>query len=191
LTIWSATWSEPFLHPRDLLGSLSKELIETLLFAELIAPPTVTDETEPTIAGVTSLHEFPRGLAEGGLVTMSRHNGRAGNWCLWKSPRPLPCAMSRRVTMSQSRTVPPGTGIDPGRLASNARRVDQQTGRKREALMTSSKERAAEFRRQGFACIEVAKRMSLEEDRERMIETAEHWFQLARRAETETEEPSE
>jgi hypothetical protein len=45
------------------LGSLSKELIETLLLTELIAPPTMTDETELTIAGVTSLHEFPRGLA--------------------------------------------------------------------------------------------------------------------------------
>jgi hypothetical protein len=45
------------------LGSLSKKLIEALLLTELIAPPTMTDETEPAIAGVTSLHEFPRGLA--------------------------------------------------------------------------------------------------------------------------------
>jgi hypothetical protein len=57
------------------------------------------------------------------------------------------------------------------------------------AIMTSSKEKAAEFRRQAAACLEVAERMSLEEDRARMIEMAEHWFELARRAEAESEEP--
>jgi hypothetical protein len=45
----------------DLLGSLYKEIIETLLLTELIAPPTMTDETELAIAGATSLHESPRG----------------------------------------------------------------------------------------------------------------------------------
>ena len=55
--------------------------------------------------------------------------------------------------------------------------------------MTSSKEQAAEFRRQAATCLQVAQRMSLEEDRKRMVEMAEHWFELARRAETETEEP--
>jgi hypothetical protein len=58
-----------------------------------------------------------------------------------------------------------------------------------DAIMTSSKEKAAEFRRQAAACLEVAQRMSLEEDRARMIEMAEHWFELARRAEVETGEP--
>jgi len=47
----------------DLFGSLYKEIIETLLLTELIAPPTMTDETELTIAGVTSVHESPRGSA--------------------------------------------------------------------------------------------------------------------------------
>ena len=36
-------------------------------------------------------------------------------------------------------------------------------------FMTSSKEQAAEFRRRAAACLEVAKRMSLEEDRIRMM----------------------
>jgi len=49
--------------------------------------------------------------------------------------------------------------------------------------MSSSKEQAAEFRRQAAACIE------LEEDRKRMMEMADHWCELARRAEIETEEP--
>ena len=56
-------WSKPLFHACDLLGSLCKEIIETLLLTELIAPPTMTDETELAIAGVTSLHEFPRGSA--------------------------------------------------------------------------------------------------------------------------------
>jgi len=46
-----------------LLGSPYKEIIETLLLTELIAPPTMTDETELAIAGVTSVHESPRGSA--------------------------------------------------------------------------------------------------------------------------------
>jgi response regulator RpfG family c-di-GMP phosphodiesterase len=56
--------------------------------------------------------------------------------------------------------------------------------------MTSSKEKAAEFRRQAALCREVAERMSLEEDRVRMIKMAEHWLELAKRAETETDESS-
>src|SRR3977135_1940025 len=56
-------WSKPLFNTCDLLGSLSKEIIEALFLTELIAPPTMTDETEPTIAGVTFLHAFPRGLA--------------------------------------------------------------------------------------------------------------------------------
>jgi hypothetical protein len=59
-----------------------------------------------------------------------------------------------------------------------------------ESPMTSSKEKAAEFRRQATLCREVAERMSLEEDRARMIEMAEHWLELAKRAETETEQSS-
>jgi hypothetical protein len=55
--------------------------------------------------------------------------------------------------------------------------------------MTSSKERAAEFRRQAAACLEVAERMSLTEDKAQMIQIAERLLELARRAEEETEEP--
>jgi hypothetical protein len=59
----------------DLLGSLYKEIIETLLLTELIAPPTMTDETELAIAGVTSLHESPRGSAAKMVVTITCRNG--------------------------------------------------------------------------------------------------------------------
>jgi len=68
-------WSKPFFDPRDLLGSLSNEIIEAFLLTELIAPPTMTDETEPTITGMTSLHAFPRelvgskGLSRRAMVT--------------------------------------------------------------------------------------------------------------------------
>jgi len=37
----------------------------------------MTDETELTIAGVTSLHVPPRFGSEGGLITMSRGDGPA------------------------------------------------------------------------------------------------------------------
>ena len=55
--------------------------------------------------------------------------------------------------------------------------------------MTSSKERAAEFRRQAAACLEVAERMSLTEEKAQMIQSAARLLELARRAEEETEEP--
>jgi hypothetical protein len=42
------------------VSSFCKEISETLLLTEMIAPPTMTDETERAIAGVTSLHESPR-----------------------------------------------------------------------------------------------------------------------------------
>jgi len=60
-TIRCAMWSKAVFHTSVLMGALYEEIIQTFLLAELIAPPTMTDETEPTIAGVTSLHEFPRG----------------------------------------------------------------------------------------------------------------------------------
>ena len=53
--------------------------------------------------------------------------------------------------------------------------------------MTSSKERATEFRRQASACFAEAERMSLKEDRARIIGIAEHLVELAKRAEAETE----
>jgi hypothetical protein len=56
-----------------------------------------------------------------------------------------------------------------------------------EALMTSSKEMAAEFRRQAAICLDVAQRISLKEDKERMMQVAEHWLELAKRAEAEAD----
>jgi hypothetical protein len=58
------------------------------------------------------------------------------------------------------------------------------------ATMTSSKERAAEFRRRAAACLEVAERMSLTEDKtQQMVQVAERLLELARRVEEETKEP--
>jgi hypothetical protein len=77
---------KPPLHTCDLLGSLRKEIIQTFLLTELIAPPTMADETELTIAGVTSLHEFPRGLAAKAVsVPQVVATVPWGGWCLWKS----------------------------------------------------------------------------------------------------------
>jgi hypothetical protein len=53
--------------------------------------------------------------------------------------------------------------------------------------MTSSKEMAAEFRRQAAICLDVAQRISLKEDKERMMQVAEHWLELAKRAEAEAD----
>jgi cobalamin-dependent methionine synthase I len=52
-------------------------------------------------------------------------------------------------------------------------------------FMTSSKEKAAEFRRQAAICFDIAQRISLKEDQERMMQVAEHWLELAKRAEAE------
>jgi len=57
--------------------------------------------------------------------------------------------------------------------------------------MPSAKEKAAEFRKWATECLEVAERMSLKDDKARMIAIAEHWLQLARRAEAETEAPND
>ena len=66
--------------------------------------------------------------------------------------------------------------------------ADQQLSRARsETLMTSSKEKAAEFRRQAAICFDLAQRISLKEDRERMMQVAEHWLELAKRAEAEVD----
>ena len=51
--------------------------------------------------------------------------------------------------------------------------------------MPSAKEKAAQFRKWAAECLEVAERMSLKDEKARMIANAEHWLQLARRAETE------
>jgi hypothetical protein len=57
--------------------------------------------------------------------------------------------------------------------------------------MPSAKEKAAQFRKRAAECLEVAERMSLKDDKARMIAIAEHWLQLARRAEAETEAPND
>jgi hypothetical protein len=56
--------------------------------------------------------------------------------------------------------------------------------------MTSPKEKAAEFRHQAETCFEMAQRISLKEDKVRMIELAEYWLEMARRAEAETQSGS-
>jgi hypothetical protein len=79
--------SKPLFNACYLLGSLSKEIIEALFLTELVAPPTMTDETEPTIAGVTFLHAFPRGLAAN-VVSLpeSSRNGPASKGCKGQIP---------------------------------------------------------------------------------------------------------
>ena len=53
--------------------------------------------------------------------------------------------------------------------------------------MTSSKEKAAEFRRQAAICFDLAQRLSLKEEQDRMIQVAEHWLELAKRAEAKAD----
>jgi hypothetical protein len=45
------------------------------------------------------------------------------------------------------------------------------------------RDKADEYRRQAASCVEVAKRMSLLEDRARMTEMAQRWLDLASEAE--------
>ena len=56
-------------------------------------------------------------------------------------------------------------------------------GRTRECRAIMSKENATEFRKQAAACLEVAKRMSLDTDRKQMLDLAEHRLELARQGE--------
>jgi len=46
-------------------------------------------------------------------------------------------------------------------------------------------DKAAEYRRQAAACLEVADQMSLASDRELMLQMAQQWLALARQAEGE------
>ena len=71
---------------------------------------------------------------------------------------------------------------DPGTLQTIALTLSGD-----EAIMRSSKERAAEFRRQAAICLDVAQRISLKEDREQMMQVAERWLELAKRAEAEAD----
>jgi hypothetical protein len=56
-----------------------------------------------------------------------------------------------------------------------------------ETVMKNSKEKAAEFRRQAAISFDLAQRISLKEDQERMMQVAEHWLELAKRAEAEAD----
>jgi len=44
-------------------------------------------------------------------------------------------------------------------------------------------DRAAEYRKLAAQCLEVAERMSLRADRERMMDMATRWLEMARKAE--------
>ena len=55
--------------------------------------------------------------------------------------------------------------------------------------MSEPPSRAAEYRRLAAGCLEVAERMSLREDRARMMEMAQRWVDLAQKAEAEAEKP--
>jgi hypothetical protein len=57
--------------------------------------------------------------------------------------------------------------------------------------MPSQKDKAAEFRKRASECLEVAGRMSLKSDKAQMTEIAEHWLELARLAEAESEAPDD
>ena len=53
--------------------------------------------------------------------------------------------------------------------------------------MSGSASRALEYRRLPAECLEVAERMSLREDRSRLMEMAQRWLDLARKAEGEAD----
>ena len=49
--------------------------------------------------------------------------------------------------------------------------------------MGERENKAAEYRRQAAACLEVTERMSLQTDRALMLEMAQTWLELAQKAE--------
>ena len=51
--------------------------------------------------------------------------------------------------------------------------------------MSEPPRRADEYRRLAADCLEVAERMSLREDRARMMEMAQRWLDLAKKAEAD------
>jgi hypothetical protein len=48
---------------------------------------------------------------------------------------------------------------------------------------TDRRQDAAEYRRKANLCFEIARQMSLQKDRHLMLEMAQHWLDMARRAE--------
>jgi hypothetical protein len=59
--------AEPFFHARDLPRSHCKKVVKAFLLTELVAPPSVADETERSIATVTSSHDRGMRLQTRGL----------------------------------------------------------------------------------------------------------------------------
>jgi hypothetical protein len=57
--------------------------------------------------------------------------------------------------------------------------------------MPSGKEKATEFRKQAATCFELAKQLSLNDHKARMIEHGEELLELARLAEAENELPDD
>lgn len=55
----------------------------------------------------------------------------------------------------------------------------------RRGILVSNSAKAPEYRRQAEICFEMAKQMSLIEDRDRLLKMAEQWLGLARNAEAE------
>jgi hypothetical protein len=51
--------------------------------------------------------------------------------------------------------------------------------------MRAPKDQAAEYRKQAAACLEVAERMSLDVDKQRMIDMSLYWLELAENADAE------
>jgi hypothetical protein len=56
--------------------------------------------------------------------------------------------------------------------------------------MEKSNDKTEEYRKMAAGCIEVAQRMSLKDDRDRMMEMAQRWLDLARQAETQARNAS-
>ena len=66
-------------------------------------------------------------------------------------------------------------------------RKDQRAQLIPETITIRSDDKASEYRKQAAACRAMAERLSLKADKTRMLEMAEHWLDLARRAEAETD----
>jgi len=62
-------------------------------------------------------------------------------------------------------------------------RVKAHAVRSVRPAMAERKSKAAEYRRQAAACLEVAEHMSLKDDRTHVLQMAQQWLDLARRAE--------
>jgi hypothetical protein len=57
-----------------------------------------------------------------------------------------------------------------------------------DAMVENSKDKAAQYRKMAAECLEVADRMSLKADRERMMGMAIRWLDMAQKAEAEPDQ---